>query len=678
MNVSYDTNASNSAYEYYYGTSNGSYPNSTTASMSGLTPNTTYYIRARAKDNWGRWSGYVYTSFTTTGNAPSITAHKCNIPRQTGADMTYTATYDTNDSLSSYKWELGTSSGTYTAKTVTNSNTVTGLNTNTTYYYKLTVTSAKGRSATATGSFKTDYPTQQVTSIVVDEVGETSIKVIVNVPNPSWLTNLTCWLYESDDSTIKYTQSKSTVTAANEFLFEDLDPGTLYYVKARITTKAQHASIGGYNSNVMSQEVETIDASPVNIVRSDGTIEKHKMYVMGRGNIYNPNRLAWTNGYYATGVVGNAIKTLLTQSDSSTGGAAASTTFIEILPSVPYTITNETEDVNFILHGTDTSDKVTTVGYTLRPGMSYEYKGTSTTKRLYISATTETAALNYIAIKYYRLNIFRTIEKTNIPKENIVYINGKIRYIDIIQAGNTTDNNSHIAKLEVYTDRNELISTGATPTMIYGKNPVGLEYITSKDAFIASKYATVNPKTSSNLETIVRVDLGKDYENVSYVKLWRIPGRTYHMTRLLGRDSTGKLTWKFQSYKMGGEYVETDAGYIGRTSYEEIVGVPLILSVSIIPDNSVNTIVGTNIVINADWAITIPPVLDSYVSYRIDAILSANQGRLLKQEIGSLEELTTEVKSSLVEAINELWTNFNGVTGYSNVLNALLNATLNM
>lgn len=674
INASYDMNARNSSTTYQYGTTTN-YGSSTGASMTGLSPNTTYYVRGRVTDNWNRTSGWATNSFTTTGNAPSITSHGVQTYAQTTMTMKYSASYDTNDSLGSYKWDVGTS--TSYGQTFSNTNSLSGLSANTTYYYRLTVTSSRGRSSTATGSFKTDYPTQQVTSITIEDITDSSVGGIVNVPNPSWLTNLTIWIYEGD--TLVNTITKSTdISASNSFLFEDLSPGTNYEIRARITTKTQNSS-GGYNSNIKAVEAITGDSNFVSIIESDGTINQHKMYVMGKGNIYDPSVMGWQNGYYGTGIVGRSLSETLTQSTDTNGGAAASTTFIEILPNISYTITNDDTEVDFIIHGTDSSDVITTVGYTVSPGQSYVYEGTPDTNRLWVSIKSDTnPVVNYATAKFFRMNVFRTIEKTLIPKDNIVCLNGKIRYIDIIQAGNSIDTGSHIVALKVFDGSGEDIALNKTVTMIEGKDPLNLSRITDGNTE-TSDYAQISPKTSVNLETVVRVDLGKDYTDIDHVILWRYyaDGRRYLNTKLYGRDATTKLTWKFQDFRSQGEYVETSEGYSSTVRREVIEGVPVILSVLQEPNNSTSTLVGTKITINADWLASVPPVLDSWISYRTDAILAANQGRLLKAEIGSLSGLTTTAKDSLVEAINEVYGGYDGSNEYTNILNAILNAVLN-
>lgn len=672
---------------HYYETNGnwkGATPRGSTGTLNvdytGLAHNTQYNMATQyggPNDTYlqGKQNHYV----TTSGDAPTITSHGVQTYGQTTMVMRYTATYDTNSSLSSYRWDYTTGalpSGA-TDPTASNTNTITGLTPNTTYNYRLVVVEdVAWRTSSVTGTFKTDYPTQQVTSIVEGDITETSLGVTVNVPNPSWLNSLTCWLYESDGTTLIATRNvTSGITAANSFLFEDLDPGTEYIVKAQINTYSQTASVGGYDSDIEQLSVTTLDASPVSVIRSDGTITKHKAYVMGKGDIYNPRRMIWQNGYYATGSVGDDITTLLTQSTSTSGGSASTVGYITILPAIEYTITNN-DEVDFIIHGTDSSGIVTSAGYTLSPGSSYSYTGSASTTRLYISIESDVnPMINYATAPYFKLNIYRTVQMTLIPKENFIYINGKVRYIDIVQAGSNENNGSHIVELEVYDEAGNNIALNKPATVVKGGEYGNLNVIT--DGVVdSSYYANIEPKSDNDLQTVVRVDLGQEYTDIQYVKLWRYwkDGRTYYQTAIYGRDATTRLTWKFQSYKSTGEYPETADGYVGRVYYQEIQSFPLISSIVIDPPNTTPTLEGTKITIGADWVTYIPPVIDSYVSYRTDAILAANQGRILNSEIGTLSSLTTEEKSSIVEAINEIYSNYNAESQYTNILDALLDA----
>lgn len=642
---------------------------------SSLNANTTYtyYTRVGAKDASGADTNVqnrVSRSVTTIGNAPSISSdHGCTNPGQYSATMHWSATYDNNDSLSSYKWEYGTT--TSYGSQVSNTNAINNLQANTTYYYRLTVTSAKNRSSSVTGSFKTDYATQQITNMSIQGVGEEFVIARVIVPNVSWLNKVTCWVYEADGTTLRATQTKTSgISTNNDFTFENLDPGTPYIVKAQITT------IGDYNSNIVSVETETIPASSFTIIKSDGSIKKHKAYVMGSGNIFNPMKMSWQNGYYTTGTIGDNISSLLNINEG-----ACSTRGIAVIPNISYTIKNIEDGVTYIMHGTDENGAITQTGYTIAPGNTYTFTTSVNTTRLWISATSTTEPINHQTVQYYKLNIFRTVGKTFIPKENVVYINGKIRYIDILSAGSTANNPTHIVELKVFNTAGENIALGKPVEIIKGIPETGDYGNTARvtDGDISTgNYLGITPKTPLNLETCVRVDLGKEYTDISHVTLWRYygDGRTYYNTRILGRDGQKRLSWKFHSYKSQGTYPETAEGHTFYMTRQEIVHIPYINSIVLDPENITNTLIGTNIVIDAEPMIFMPEVIDSVESYRIDAILAANQGKLLKQDIGDLTALTTEESSSIVEAINEIWLDFNETSDYSNALNAVLNAPL--
>ena len=658
--------------------------NSSSVSYSNLTPNTSYTFTLKTNDknnggahSAGLSSGTTSKTFTTPGNAPTITSHGLSVGGQTSVTMAYSATYDTNSSLSSMRWDYttGTLPSGATNPTASNTNTISGLQPNTTYNYRLVVVeNVAGRTTTATGTFTTDYPTQQITNMSVQGVGEEFVIVNVNVPNVSWLSKVTCWVYEADGTTLKATQTlTSSIAATNTFTFEALDPGTVYIVKAQITTKGRNTT---YNSNIVSVEAETLDASPANIIRSNGTVEKHKIYVMGSGNIFNPMKMSWQNGYYTTGAIGNNISSLLNINEG-----ACSTKGIAVIPNISYTIKNNEEGMTYIVHGTDENGVVTEVGYAITYGNNYTFTTATNTTRLWISATSTVEPINYQTVQYYKLNIFRTIEKTVIPKENIVYINGKIRYIDILSAGSTANISTHIVELKVFNTAGENIALGKPVEIIKGTpeaNAYGNTARVTDGDTATGNYLGIGPKTPLNLETCVRVDLGQEYTDISHVTLWRYygDGRTYYNTRILGRDGQKRLSWKFHSYKSQGTYPETAEGHTFYITRQEVVHIPYINSIVLDPENITNTLIGTNIIIDAEPMVFMPEVIDSVESYRIDAILAANQGRLLKQDVGDLTALTTEENSSIVEAINEIWMDFNETSDYSNALNAVLNAPL--
>ena len=159
VSTSYDTSRKHKSTNISYGKSTSYGSSSTSTSLSSLTPNTTYYYSVTVTDqnNGGAYSTALTSSartgsFTTTGNAPSISSVTPDVFRSK-AILNYNASYDTNDSFSSLSIRYGTSTSYGSTSTST---TLNNLQPNTTYYYSMTVTSSRSRTSSAyTGSFKT-------------------------------------------------------------------------------------------------------------------------------------------------------------------------------------------------------------------------------------------------------------------------------------------------------------------------------------------------------------------------------------------------------------------------------------------------------------------------------------------------------------------------------------------
>ena len=577
--VSYDTNASQSTYQWQYGI--GSY-NSTSGSdsLSGLTPNSTYNYRLYVKDNWGRATTSGGKTFKTTGNAPTISSFGVKTYNQTSVEMQYSATYDTNDSLSSYKWEYGTS--TSYGSTVNNSNTISGLKPNTTYYYKLTVSSVQGRNSTKTGSFKTDPETQTITKIEATGIQERNATFAFTINNPSGVSSVTieCVIYDHTGSTIITTARFSGSSPTISKTIEGLDPGTTYILRATAKTEGQQKT---YTSSVSELTFETSAATPFAIVNADGSVKHYNGYVLGKIDIYNGHTAEWINGKYST-VAGETLVLIEDANSASTVG------FMPIPSGVgEYRIYVPTPSdggtISCTLVGTDNSNIIqqsrvySSTGGETAPTFSLG----ASTKRLYISITKQ--GINKGTAKYVEVHIYGSGQKIALDKESIVKIGGKIRYIDICQSGSGVDNSGHVAEVEVYDNTGTNIALNKTVSVIRGTNAENLQMATDGNHSDPSKCATIHATSSSDKETVFRVDLGKEYTNIEYVKLWRYyaDNRTYNETKLFGRDGDGALSWKFQSYKKDGVYQETAEGYTAYVKRVNFNYKPVIKQITLDP-----------------------------------------------------------------------------------------------
>lgn len=663
-NVSYDTNASFRSYSIRYGTSTSYGSTSTSTTISGLTPNTTYYYSMTVTDNWGRTSIAKTGNFKTAGNNPTINSHGVKTYAQTSVEMQYSASYDTNDSLSSYKWEYGTS--TSYGSSVTGTNIINGLNVNTTYYYKLTVTSTQGRNSTTTGSFKTDPATVTISALGISEITETTAKVDYTFNNPSNVGQfyvIETILEREDGDSQNY--KVNNIAPPYSKVYDNLEPGSKYTCKARVGIKGQGGTI--YYSQWASQDFETLASTPFVKIDSNGVIKHYKGYALGKSDIYNGYSSEWKNGNYSE-TVNSPI------SFNGEGAGVSKVKYIEIMPNDAYTyefpVEQFTTSSNITLILTNVSDIVQKV-VKVTPGQSGSINTDSST-RLYITCTG--TDLNKETARYVRFSIYRSIKKVPLDKESIVTLNNKIRYIDISQngyiKGTTTGSDGKIIELDVYDKLGNNIALNKNVTMERGSGS-NLEKITDGN-HDGSSYCTLNENSAG---TTVRVDLGQEYsyDQIDRVVLWRDVDCLYQESRLLGLDANKQITWKFQSYKSEGVYKETSEGYTGRPRKAKTKHNIYITSLLNELDSPP---FADKITINADWNISIPPVIADLTTHRVDAIIAANSGRLLKNDVGDLTALTTTEKSNLVDAINEIWNGINKTEEEFTVLDFVLESIL--
>ncbi|MDB4977823.1 MAG: hypothetical protein JWM56_9 [Candidatus Peribacteria bacterium] len=147
-----------------YGTSAGSYPNTSTPNstlsitkthlLSGLANNTTYYYRVKSHDEAGNLATSAEKTFSTDVTPPTISAASA-----TPDSATATITWTTNE-VAGTSVDYGTAGYTQNAATAGNSTlhtqTLSGLTPATPYMYRITTTDPAGNTSTSTGTFTTN------------------------------------------------------------------------------------------------------------------------------------------------------------------------------------------------------------------------------------------------------------------------------------------------------------------------------------------------------------------------------------------------------------------------------------------------------------------------------------------------------------------------------------------
>lgn len=199
--------------------------------FTGLTPNTTYYVRANDANDAGRSYSSV-VSFKTTGNAPSISGVTVT-PSRTSCYFVPSIGYDTNDSFSKVTVEYGlsTSYGSSQSSTSSKNITITNLSPNTRYYFKLTITSSQGRSNTWSSNFTTtgNPPTLSKVDIIKTTSKDITLKATNSYDTNSIFQNMHI-IVDTDGWTLSNGSTRlKTVNILNEqFTIDDLKPGKKY------------------------------------------------------------------------------------------------------------------------------------------------------------------------------------------------------------------------------------------------------------------------------------------------------------------------------------------------------------------------------------------------------------------------------------------------------------------
>jgi hypothetical protein len=191
LTLTWGTSSNASLYEYCYGISNPcsnwtSSGTNTSASLTGLSKNTTYYWQVRASNAGGTtYANGVTTdwSFTTIVAAPGTFSKVSPLDGTSGLSTTPTLTWGASDQASSYEYCYGITNpcSNWTTAGSNTSISLSGLGNNTTYYWQVRAVNAGGTAyangmttdwsfttAPLPGSFSKNSPVDNASNQTID------------------------------------------------------------------------------------------------------------------------------------------------------------------------------------------------------------------------------------------------------------------------------------------------------------------------------------------------------------------------------------------------------------------------------------------------------------------------------------------------------------------------------
>ena len=273
--------------------SNGTGTGSFTVSMTGLTANTKYYVRAYATNSAGvAYGNEVY--FTTSQNvsAPTVTTSQVSNITQTTATGGGNVTSDGGASVTERGicWSTShnpttnsshASSGTGTGSFSVN---MTGLTPGTTYYVRAYAVNSQGTSYGSEVSFATQQavtiPT--VTNVQVTNITSTSATGSANVTNSGNATVTErglCWGTSHNPTTSgSHAAASSGGTGTFSVNLTSLSPGTTYYVRAYASNSAGTAYSAEVSFTTLANLPTVTTSQVMNITSTSAT---------GGGNVTN-------------------------------------------------------------------------------------------------------------------------------------------------------------------------------------------------------------------------------------------------------------------------------------------------------------------------------------------------------------------------------------------------------
>ncbi len=348
-------------------TSDGTSTGSFTSNITGLAPQTTYYIRAFASNQYTTSYGQQ-ESFTTTSNLPVVTTDAItnnttgnsatsggNVTSDNGFEVTargvcwstsQNPVIDGNPNIT----VDGTGTGTFTSN-------LTGLVPNTTYYVKAYATNANGTNYGDEVSFTTPVLLPVVTTTAISAInayGATSGGTITSDGGASITARGVCWSTSSNPTIDNSKTTDGTGTDVFTSTITGLNPETTYYVRA-YATNSGGTGYGDQITFTTTKELTPLINEIIDTQVHDGTGggTGNSDYYLEVGENIALDITIKNNG---TGTAYNLVG-ILSFYDTNDGNYSSFSDNDENISSIKAGSTNTFDDFNFNISGMPT-DKV--------------------------------------------------------------------------------------------------------------------------------------------------------------------------------------------------------------------------------------------------------------------------------------------------------------------------------
>ena len=219
-----------------------------TSSITGLSSNTTYHVRAYATNSVGTSYGSD-VEFTTNTTSPTITTTAVSNLTSTGATSGGNVTDDGGDTVTARGvcWSTAADPTTADDKTTDGTGTgvftssITGLSSNTTYHVRAYATNSVGTSYGSDVEFTTNTTSPTITTTAVSNListGATSGGNVTDDGGDTVTARGVCWSTAADPTTADDQTTDGTGTGVFTSNITGLFPDTTYYVAAYATSSA--------------------------------------------------------------------------------------------------------------------------------------------------------------------------------------------------------------------------------------------------------------------------------------------------------------------------------------------------------------------------------------------------------------------------------------------------------